>query len=119
MTLRTGMATVLRKCIPVHFIIPVRSSFRVLQKGDASQRAKGHCFRPALAAMERAGKLQCIIDSNIYDKARRGGCRHVINLHGSIYQNQCPRCKKKYSIGYMAGRSGCQSAGTVMFPYGP
>ena len=53
--------------------------------------------------MERAGKLQCIIDSNIYDKARRGGCRHVINLHGSIYQNQCPRCKKKYSIGYMAG----------------
>ena len=58
---------------------------------------------PALAAMERAGKLQCIIDSNIYDKARRGGCRHVINLHGSIYQNQCPRCKKKYSIGYMAG----------------
>ena len=53
---------------------------------------------PALAAMERAGKLQCIIDSNIYDKARRGGCRHVINLHGSIYQNQCPRCKKKYPI---------------------
>ena len=38
-----------------------------------------------------------------YDKARRGGCRHVINLHGSIYQNQCPRCKKKYPIGYMAG----------------
>ena len=58
---------------------------------------------PALAAMERAGKLQCIIDSNIYDKARRGGCRYVINLHGSIYQNQCPRCKKKYPIGYMAG----------------
>ena len=56
---------------------------------------------PALAAMERAGKLQCVIDSNIYDKARRGGCRHVINLHGSIYQNQCPRCKKKYPLSYM------------------
>lgn len=40
---------------------------------------------PALAAMERAG------------------CRYVINLHGSIYQNQCPRCKKKYPIGYIAG----------------
>ena len=57
---------------------------------------------PALAAMERAGKLQCVIDSNIYDKPRRGGCRHVINLHGSIYQNQCPRCKKKYPVTYMA-----------------
>lgn len=56
---------------------------------------------PALAAMEAAGKLQCVVDSNIYDKARRGGCRHVINLHGSIYQNQCPRCKKKYPLSYM------------------
>ena len=51
--------------------------------------------------MERAGKLQCVIDSNIYDKPRRGGCRHVINLHGSIYQNQCPRCKKKYPVTYI------------------
>ncbi|MCC8025571.1 MAG: NAD-dependent deacetylase [Clostridium sp.] len=56
---------------------------------------------PALAAMEKAGKLQCVIDSNIYDKARRGGCRNVINLHGSIYQNQCPRCKKKYPLSYI------------------
>lgn len=56
---------------------------------------------PALAAMEKAGKLQCVIDSNIYDKPRRGGCRSVINLHGSIYQNQCPRCKKKYPMSYI------------------
>lgn len=56
---------------------------------------------PALAAMERAGKLQCVIDSNVYDKAHRGGCRRVINLHGSIYQNQCPRCKKKYPVTYV------------------
>lgn len=102
MTLRTGMATVLRKCIPVHFIIPVRSSFSSSTKRRCFTTRQGTLL-PALAAMERAGKLQCIIDSNIYDKARRGGCRHVINLHGSIYQNQCPRCKKKYPIGYMAG----------------
>lgn len=56
---------------------------------------------PSLAAMERAGKLQCVIDSNVFDKARRGGCRHVVNLHGSIYQNQCPRCKKKYPVTYI------------------
>lgn len=56
---------------------------------------------PALAAMEAAGKLQCVVDSNIYDKARRGGCRHVINLHGSIYENQCPRCKKKFPLSYI------------------
>lgn len=56
---------------------------------------------PALAALERSGKLQCVIDSNIYDKPRRGGCTRVVNLHGSIYRNQCPRCKKKFPVSYM------------------
>lgn len=56
---------------------------------------------PALAAMERAGKLQCVINSNIYDRPGRGGCKHVINLHGSIYQNQCPRCKREYPLSYI------------------
>lgn len=56
---------------------------------------------PALAAMEKAGKLQCLINSNIYDKCRRGGCQNVINLHGSIYENQCPRCKKEYPVEYI------------------
>lgn len=56
---------------------------------------------PALAAMEQAGKLQCIIDSNIYAKAVRGGCRNVINLYGSIYHNYCPRCKREYPVEYI------------------
>ena len=30
---------------------------------------------PSLAAMERAGKLQCLITSNIYAKAQRAGCK--------------------------------------------
>lgn len=53
---------------------------------------------PALAAMERAGKLQCIITSNIYAKAERAGCKNVVNLHGTIYQNKCPRCGKEYTM---------------------
>lgn len=54
-----------------------------------------------LAAMERAGKLQCIITSNIYEMAQRAGCNNVINLHGSIYQNKCPNCGRMYSLDYM------------------
>lgn len=48
------------------------------------------------ARMEAAGKLQCIIDSNVYDLPQRGGCKHVISLHGSIYHNQCPHCGREY-----------------------
>lgn len=56
---------------------------------------------PALAAMEQAGLLHSIITSNIYDIPRRGGCKHVINLHGSIYENQCPHCKQMYSLEFV------------------
>lgn len=56
---------------------------------------------PSLAALERAGLLDYVITSNIYDIPRRGGCSHVVNLHGSIYDNQCPRCKKQYTLEYM------------------
>lgn len=56
---------------------------------------------PAMAALERAGLLDYVITSNIYDIPRRGGCKNVVNLHGSIYDNQCPRCKKKYTLEYM------------------
>ena len=39
---------------------------------------------PSLAAMERAGKLQCLITSNIYAKAQRAGCKNGVNRHGTI-----------------------------------
>ena len=53
---------------------------------------------PALAAMEQAGRLQCIVTSNIYAKAQRAGCKNVINLHGTIYENKCPHCGKEYTM---------------------
>lgn len=52
----------------------------------------------ALAAMERAGKLQCIITSNIFEQEQRGGCEHVIDLHGTVFENRCMRCGERYEI---------------------
>ena len=75
--------------------------FEFYKKEMLLRAPKDTATGPALAAMEQVGRLQCVIDSNIYDKAHRGGCRRVINLHGSIYENQCPRCKKKYSLAYI------------------
>lgn len=54
-----------------------------------------------LSAMERAGKLHCLITANIYEMAQRAGCQNVINIHGSIYHNICPRCKREYSVDYI------------------
>lgn len=60
---------------------------------------------PALAALEKNGHLHCVITSNIYDLPYRGGCKNVINLHGNIYENQCPRCKKMYPLEYVKNSS--------------
>ncbi len=74
----------------------------------------------ALAAIERAGKIQCIITGNIYELSQRGGCVNVINLHGSIYQNQCPHCKKMYPIEYIKNSKTtvplCEDCGHVIRP---
>lgn len=73
----------------------------------------------ALAAMERAGRLQCIVTANIYDLGQRGGCTNVINLHGSIYKNKCPNCGREYSVEYVKNARRvplCENCNTVIRP---
>ncbi|MEY8337572.1 Sir2 family NAD-dependent protein deacetylase [Lachnospiraceae bacterium 62-35] len=73
----------------------------------------------ALAAMEAAGKLQCMVTSNVFDLPRRGGVKNVINLHGSVYQNVCPHCRKEYSLEYMRAAKKvplCESCHSVIRP---
>lgn len=55
----------------------------------------------AMAAMEKAGRLQCIITSNVFEQEQRGGCENVINLHGSVFDSHCSRCGTSYSIEYV------------------
>lgn len=73
----------------------------------------------ALAAMDKAGKMHCIITANIYELPQRAGCRNVINLHGSIYHNICPRCQKDYSVDYIRNSKKvplCEECGSVLRP---
>lgn len=73
----------------------------------------------AMAAMERAGKLQSIITANIYDCAKEAGCENVVNLHGSIKSNTCPRCGARYSMEYVLNSKGvprCEKCNTPIHP---
>ena len=55
----------------------------------------------ALAELERKGQLQYSITNNVYDLPERAGCKNVLNLHGTIFDNECPRCGKKYLMEYI------------------
>ena len=73
----------------------------------------------ALAAMERAGRLQCVITTNIFEQEQRAGCENVIELHGSVFKNRCPRCGEYYAVEDMR-RGGaipqCRVCGAVIRP---
>lgn len=52
----------------------------------------------AMARLEELGLVQTVITRRIYGLPDRAGCKHVINLHGSVYDNYCPHCGKVYSV---------------------
>ena len=60
----------------------------------------GKCFYE-MAALESAGLFQSIITRRIFGLPERAGCKNVLNLHGSVYDNYCPHCKKTYSVDYI------------------
>ncbi|MGO5051290.1 SIR2 family NAD-dependent protein deacylase [Lachnospiraceae bacterium LCP25S3_G4] len=59
---------------------------------------RGFC---ALAELERTGLIQATITRRIYGLPTRAGCKHVIEMHGNIFENYCPHCGKQYSMQYV------------------
>lgn len=51
-----------------------------------------------LAKMQQMGYLKEIITRDIYDLPLRAGCKDVIALNGSIYQNWCQKCGRQYLL---------------------
>lgn len=81
--------------------------------GDAGDSLK------VLRRMEEQGKLKCIITRDIFSLTKRAGCQKVYELHGSIFDNFCPHCGKKYSIEYIRDSKGvpkCSQCGVVIRP---
>ena len=72
-----------------------------------------------MAKLEEMGKLNCIITANLFEQCQRAGCKNVINLHGSIYRNKCPRCGKTFDKDYILQSKTvprCDVCGAVVRP---
>lgn len=54
-----------------------------------------------LKELEDTGKLKAIITQNIDGLHEKSGCKNILLLHGSIYNNTCISCKKKYDADYV------------------
>jgi NAD-dependent deacetylase len=49
-----------------------------------------------LAELEKEGKLLAIVTQNVDGLHEKAGSKRIYNLHGSIYQNRCVRCGKRF-----------------------
>ncbi len=69
-----------------------------------------------LKRLQEMGKIKKIITQNYYDLHTEAGLKDVIELHGNVKNNVCPRCGKAFTIDYIKASKGvplcdeCKSA---------
>lgn len=61
-------------------------------------KAKPNSGHTALARMEKAGLLECLITQNIDDLHRVAGSKNILELHGNAFQLRCERCLRKFRL---------------------
>lgn len=73
----------------------------------------------ALAEMERAGLIKCVITQNADNLHQRAGSKNVIDIHGNVYINTCEGCGKRFppeAVADCAGVPRCDACGGVIRP---
>lgn len=72
-----------------------------------------------LTKWEKEGILKYIITRDIFSLAGRAGCKNVVEIHGSVFQNRCPHCQEEYPVEFIRQSKGvpkCTKCGTTIRP---
>ncbi len=83
------------------------------------ETAKPNAAHLKLAEMEKAGKLKAVITQNIDNLHQMAGSQNVLELHGSVYRNQCTNCRKSYDFAYIKNSQGvpkCPACQAIIKP---
>ena len=73
----------------------------------------------ALAEMERAGVIKCVITQNADNLHQRAGSKNVIDIHGNVYINTCEGCGRRFppeAVADCPGVPRCGVCGGVIRP---
>ena len=69
-----------------------------------------------LANLEKKGKLSAIVTQNIDGLHEKAGNKKIYNLHGSIYNNYCMNCEKRFGASFIFNSTGipkCECGGII------
>ena len=78
--------------------------------------AEPNAAHKKLYELEQAGKLRGIVTQNIDGLHRKAGNKLVYELHGTVVQNTCLECGKKYGLDFILNTTGvprCACGGVV------
>lgn len=60
----------------------------------------------AAAKLEEDKKLKAVITRSVYGLYQEAGVNNVLELHGSIHRNICPRCGRNFPVSFIANAKG-------------
>ncbi|MCL2352175.1 MAG: NAD-dependent deacylase [Firmicutes bacterium] len=92
--------------------------FRYYKENLISPGAKPNPAHLALAALERAGKLEAVVTQNIDGLHQAAGSVRVLELHGSNLRHYCVECGARYTLGYILAPENCGGPGARAFSGG-
>jgi len=90
--------------------------FRFYRERMLFPHAQPNAAHKKLFELEQAGRLRGIVTQNIDGLHRKAGNRLVYELHGTVYQNTCLECGKKYGLDFILNTQGvprCTCGGVV------
>jgi len=81
--------------------------------------AKPNNAHKILAKLEEKGKLKAVITQNIDNLHQEAGSKNVIELHGTVKNNFCLKCRKNFDVNYIIKSDGipkCDNCGEIIKP---
>lgn len=83
------------------FINHTAEFYRFYKERILHPRALPNRAHLALAALERAGRLNSVVTQNIDGLHQAAGSITVRELHGSVHRNICTDCGRTYPLGHI------------------
>ena len=81
--------------------------------------AKPNDAHKILAKLEEKGKLKAVITQNIDNLHQDAGSKNVVELHGTVKNNFCLKCRKNFNVNYIIKSLGiprCDNCGGLIKP---
>jgi NAD-dependent deacetylase len=113
------------KCSPEYmlsksfFDINKETFFKFYRENMIFDNIEPNNVHKSLFKLEKLNKLKNIITQNIDGLHQKAGSKNIIELHGSILENYCTKCNKKYGLNFIKKNTPlplCENCNAVVRP---